>query len=152
MDSINLESDAFTALKNAMDFYAPISHKTWQNLRTFCKFKILPKHHILYPCAEVPKSFAFVHTGLFRVFTSDHDGGEYNKKFFDAGSFPGSMTALLTSSPSQFTVESLEPSSIVIIDFGAYRKLLLETDDLNYLNLSRIFFKQPIFLQIINMK
>lgn len=132
MDSINLEleNEAFIALKNAMDSYAPISHKTWQNLRTFCKFKTLPKHHILYPCAEVPQSFAFVHTGLFRVFTNDHDGGEYNKKFFDAGSFPGSMAALLTSSPSQFTVESLEPSSIVIIDFGAYRKLLLETDDL----------------------
>lgn len=130
MDSVNLENEAFVALKNAMDSYAPISHKTWQNLRTFCKFKTLPKHHILYPCAEVPKSFAFVHTGLFRVIANDHDGGEYNKKFFDAGSFPGSMTALLTSSPSQFTIESLEPSSIVVIDFGAYRKLLLEADDL----------------------
>lgn len=130
MDSINLENEAYTALRNAMDSYAPISHKTWLNFRTFCKFKTLPKHHILYPCAEVPKSFAFVHTGLFRVVANDHNGGEYNKNFFDAGSFPGSMTALLTSSPSQFTVESLEPSSIVIIDFCAYRKLLLEADDL----------------------
>lgn len=130
MDSINLENEAYTALRNAMDSYAPISHKTWLNFRTFCKFKTLPKHHILYPRTEVPESFAFVHTGLFRAFTNDDDGDEYNKKFFDAGSFPGSMAALLTSSPSQFTIESLEPSSIVIINFSAYRKLLLETDDL----------------------
>ena len=130
MDSINLESEAFIALKKAMDSYALISDKTWENLRTFCRFKTLPKNYVLYPCAEVPKSFAFVYTGLFRVFTNDGNGIEYNKKFFEGGSFPGSMAALLTSSPSQFTVESLEPSSIITIDFGAYRKLLLETNDL----------------------
>ena len=130
MDNPNLESEAFAALKKTMDSYSSISPKTWDVLRAFCKFKTLPKNHILYPRAEVPKSFAYVHAGLFRVFTNDDDGSEYNKKFFDAGSFPGSMTALLTSSPSQFTVESLEPSSIITIDFGAYRKLLLETNDL----------------------
>ncbi len=72
-----------------------------------------------FPAGELPTSFSFVHSGLFRVFITDDNGNEYNKNFFDAGSFPGSMVALLTSTPSQFTVESLEPSSIITIDFDA---------------------------------
>jgi len=143
LDNLNLENEAFIALKKAMDSYAFISHKTWEDLREFCEFKTLPKHYVLYPCAEVPKSFSFVYTGLFRVFTTDHDGNEYNKNFFDEGSFPGSMAALLTSSPSQFTIESLEPSLIITIDFGAYRKLLLEANDLK---LFHIFYLEKNWL------
>lgn len=140
---MDLEREAFTALRGVMNSYAPISHDTWEGLRAICAFEELPKHHILYPYGVVPKSFAFVYKGLFRVFITDDDGNEYNKNFFDEGSFPGSMTALLTSTPSRFAIESLEPSLIITIDFAAYRKLLLEANDLK---LFHIFYMEKNWL------
>jgi len=128
--SINLENEAFIALKNVMDSYSPISAKTWESLTAISEFKSLSKYQVLYKSAELPTSFSFVYSGLLRVFVTDINGKEYNKNFFKEGTFPGSMSALLTSSPSRFTIESLEPSSIVTINFSAYRKLLLKASDL----------------------
>ena len=130
MDKKHLETKAFVALKRVMDSYAPTSSETWEAVKAICDFKVIEKAQILYRTGELLNSFSFVYSGLFRVFITDDKGNEYNKAFFDEGTFPGSMTALLTATPSQFTIESLERSSIIVINFNAYRKLLLESDDL----------------------
>jgi len=130
LDHINLKKEAFIALKAVMDSYSKLSNRTWNDLKEICEFTKLKKFDVLYQCGEVPKSFSFVFSGLFRVYISDKNGNEYNKLFFDEGSFPGSMAALLTSSSSQFTIEALEPSQLIKINFEAYRKLLLQVNDL----------------------
>ena len=48
----------------------------------------------------------------------------------DEGMFPGSMTALLTSTPSVLVFEAVEDVLIIEINFVAYRKLMIEKDDL----------------------
>jgi CRP-like cAMP-binding protein len=121
---------AFTALKNALDGYTKISNETWLSLKAICKFRALDKNAILYQMGEIPVSFSFVYSGLLRNFVIDENGNEYNKIFFDEGTFPGSMVALLKSEPSQFTIEALEPSSIIEINFIEYRKLLIKKHDL----------------------
>jgi CRP-like cAMP-binding protein len=126
----NTEGLAFKLLKKTLDSYTPISTETWSAIRAICKFRTVDKHNILYRVGEVPTSYSFVYSGLFRVFVTDEKGNEYNKNFFEEGSFPGPMAALLKSMPSQFTIDALEPSAIIEIDFRAYRKLLLEKHDL----------------------
>ncbi len=128
--SVTGSRDAFIALRRTMDSYTPISNETWAALKSVCAFKTVDAHRYLYPSGEIPPSFSFVYSGLFRGFSSDEKGNEYNKIFFDEGTFPGSMTALLTQAPSKFTIEALEPSSIVEIDFKGFRKILLEKHDL----------------------
>lgn len=130
MTASQLENDALQALKKVMHSYAPISSETWARLISFVEYKEFSKSACLYPSNVVPCSFAFVYKGLFRVYTTSADGYEYNKKFFDEGTFPGSMAALLTDSPSQFSVESLEPSAVLLIDFKSYRELLMSAEDL----------------------
>lgn len=125
-----MENKAFVALKQTMESYSPISDATWLSLRNICKFRLLERYKILYHVDEIPVSFSFVYSGLFRNFITDEKGNEYNKIFFDENTFPGSMAALLTSTPSQFTIEALEPSSIIEINFLEYRKLLKVKDDL----------------------
>ncbi len=143
MSTKHSEDSAFKSLKNVMDSYYPLSNETWQALIKFCTFKALAKHTTLYQYGLLPTSFAFVYSGLFRVFITDNDGNEYNKNFFDGGTFPGSMSALLTASPSQFTIESLEPSLVITINFCAYRELLLKADDLK---LFHIFYLEKNWL------
>lgn len=124
------EKKSFAALRKVLESYSPISGDTWSALKDLCGFKTVEKHRMLYLSGEVPTSFSFVHNGLFRAFITDENGKEYNKIFFDEGTFPGTMAALLSSTPSQFTIEALEPSSILEIDFRGYRTLLLEKEDL----------------------
>ncbi len=150
----NTKNMAFIALKKAMDSYSPISGETWLAFETVCTFRKIGKDNILCPPGEVPKSFSFVYSGLFRYYITDEKGNEYNKIIFDEGTFPGSMVALLTSTPSQFTIEALEPSSIIEINFKDFRKLLIEKHDLKlfqiyYLEKNWLLAKEPREVEIV---
>jgi CRP-like cAMP-binding protein len=94
------------------------------------RFRTLKKQQVLYSSGAIPSSFSFVYSGLFRSFVTDHKGVEYTKNFFYEGTFPGSMVALLSNTPSAFTILALEPAQIIEIDFSAYRSLLLQCEDL----------------------
>lgn len=124
------EEAAFSALKKSLDSYVPISEETWRAVRAVSRYRRLSKGDTLYRLGETPLSFAYVYRGLLRCYVCDEKGTEYNKNFFDEGKFPGSMTALLGASPSRVAFEAIEDSAIVEIDFAAYRKLMVEKDDL----------------------
>ncbi len=125
-----MRDNAFLALRIAMTAYAPISDDTWQALQKTCRFQTLNKNTILYRAGEIPSHYGFIYQGLFRCYVCDEKGTEYNKNFFNEGMFPGAMTTLLTKTPSRLSFQALEQSSIIEIDFAAYRKLLLEKNDL----------------------
>ena len=97
------------------------------DISTFVSIK---KNDYLCQISEVPTFFSYVSFGLLRAFILDEKGNEYNKNFFEEGSFPGSMVALLTNQPSNFAVQALENSQLIHIDFKKYRELLLKYDDL----------------------
>lgn len=122
--------DAFNTLKKTMDSYSPLGAETWSAMVAISKYRELKKHQVLYSLGEIPSSFAFVYSGLFRTFITDEKGNEYNKNFFYEGTFPGSMTALLRHEPSEFAIVALEPAQIIEIDFPAYRTLLHQREDL----------------------
>ncbi|EPJ43298.1 MAG: cyclic nucleotide-binding protein [Osedax symbiont Rs2] len=67
---------------------------------------------------------------MFRAFNLDAGGREYNKTFFFEGRFPGSMTALLTQNPTALSIEALEDSAVIEINFKGFRQLLLQSEDL----------------------
>ncbi|MFC6925064.1 Crp/Fnr family transcriptional regulator [Microbulbifer taiwanensis] len=151
---MNGKAPAFSALKNAMCSYYPLSAETWSSFAEICTYRELRKHEYLYRAGEVPVSFSFVHSGLFRLFTVDDKGNEYNKIFFDEGKFPGAMTALLQSTPSQFIIEALEDSTVVEIHFKGFRQLLLERHDLkmfqiHYLETNWLLHKDAREVEII---
>lgn len=120
----------YQAFKQALDSYAQISDVTWQALKTVTQIKQLEKHQVLYQAGDIPTTFAWVFRGLIRGFVCDEKGNEYNKKFFDEGKFPGPMSALLTNSSSKLGFDALEQTLLIEIDFLAYRRLLLQHDDL----------------------
>lgn len=124
------EQLAFKALRQAMHRYAELSETTWSNFASFCHYRTVAKHGILYALGEVPRSFAYVYTGLFRVYVLGDDGREYNKNFFFEDRFPGSMAAALTETPSKAGIEALEQSRIIEIEFQPFRDLLFRSEDL----------------------
>ncbi|WDE03347.1 Crp/Fnr family transcriptional regulator [Thalassomonas viridans] len=125
-----LGKTTFTALHKAMSAYYPISGQTWREFTDICELVSIEKNEFLYPVGQVPNSFAFVYSGLFRLFIADEKGNEYNKMFFDENTFPGSMVALLKNGPSRFAIEALEASKVITINFNGFRRLLASREDL----------------------
>lgn len=125
-----LEAQGFSLLKQAIDSYHPLSDPTWQALIGLCRFRQVQRHQMLCQAGEIPRHFAFVCKGLFRVFALDAKGHEYNKNFFMEGQFPGSMTALLRREASMHSIQALEDSAIIEIDFPRFRELLYRSEDL----------------------
>ena len=147
-------NSAYQALRRVIEEYTAISEQTWSELTKILHFRALNRHDILYAAGSVPSSFSFVVTGLFRAFTNDNNGTEYNKIFFEEGSFPGSMAALLESKPSIFTIEALENSTIIELEFPGYRKLMQEKEDLKlfqiyYLEKNWLLAKEARELEIV---
>ncbi len=120
----------FDSLNQVMRSYAPLSDNTWKKFKTICKHRPLTKGERFTDAGTIPRSFGFVYQGLLRAYINDLKGGEYNKNFFPEGTFPGAMVALLSTSRSRFTIDALEPSELIEIDFQAYRHLLMASDDL----------------------
>lgn len=130
MVSADNREKAYSALRESLCSYAPISDETWLDFIKITKFRLIKKHSILYPFGEKPRSYSYIYQGLVRCFSCDEKGNEYNKVFFDEGKFPGSMTALLTSTPSKLAIEAIEESLIIEIDFNAYRQLMSKNNEL----------------------
>ena len=126
-----------------MDSYYPLEVATWEAFKGICKYRALKKHEVLYALGDIPSSFAYVYTGLFRTFITDDHGNEYNKNFFFEGTFPGSMAALLRHEPSRFAIVALEPAQIIEIDFPAFRALLQQREDLK---MFQIFYLEKNWL------
>jgi CRP-like cAMP-binding protein len=129
-DHLPDNSAIYQAFKQSLDAYAPISVATWQALKASTQIKRLEKHQVLYQAGDIPTTYAWVFQGLIRGFVCDEKGNQYNKKFFAEGMFPGAMSALLTNRPSKLGFDALEETFLIEIDFLAYRRLLLEYDDL----------------------
>ncbi|WP_226664688.1 Crp/Fnr family transcriptional regulator [Microbulbifer aggregans] len=145
---LSQEEAAFIALRKTLHGYYPLSDATWTAYRTLCTWRQVKKGTELYPAGETPRSFAYVHQGLFRVYVLDDKGNEYNKNFFPEGRFPGSMTALLRGEPSLYTIDALEDSAIIEIDHAGYRHLLQVNEDLKlyhirYLERHWLIGKEP---------
>jgi CRP-like cAMP-binding protein len=113
-----------------MEAYAPLSDNTWQKFSRLCKPHNITKNTFLYAIGEKPTTFAFIVKGLVRGYTINESGNEYNKNFFSEGQFPGSMTALLTATPSRLAFETIEDSLIITIDFDGFREQLFSSHEL----------------------
>ena len=145
---------AAEALRESIEGYSPLGASTWRDLLSHCRGMRLAKHEFFTVAGAVPTSFGFVHSGLLRVYVSDEEGNEYNKIFFDEGTFPGAMAALLTGRPSRIAIQALEATCMLSIDFDGYRRLLRERQDLMwfqimYLEQNWLLKKEPRELALV---
>lgn len=125
-----IPQDALEHLRTCMNRYHEITKGCWQKFQELLTFREYNRADLIYGVGEHPESFSFIHSGLARVFHLDENGQEYNKRFFSEGEFPACMTALLTNTASELSVECLEHSAVIHIDFHGYRQLLEQSPDL----------------------
>lgn len=126
------KSTVLNALYKTMEKYCPISSKTRLDLARISLVTTIYKNEYFCKYLDHPQSMAFVHSGLLRAYISDGKGNEYNKIFFPENSLAASVVSLLTNSPSLFTIQALETSYLLKIDYRKYRELLESNHDLKW--------------------
>ncbi len=117
-------------LKLAIKSYYPISENSWKLIEGISEFQILKKGETLLQNGEIAKNLHFIAKGILRAFITDELGNFYNKNLFMENSFAGSKVSLMLQTPSNFTIEALEDSVIINLNYKKYISLINENDDL----------------------
>ncbi|WP_241687454.1 Crp/Fnr family transcriptional regulator [Flavobacterium sp. YO64] len=118
------------SLKLAFESYSPISERSWKLIENIIEFQTLKKGETLVQNGEIAKNLHFVAKGILRAFITDQLGNFYNKNLFMENSFAGSKVSLMLQSPSDFTIEALEDSVIINLNYKKYILLINENEDL----------------------
>ncbi|SNR45782.1 Crp/Fnr family transcriptional regulator [Flavobacterium sp. ov086] len=120
-------------LKLKFESYAPVSEQSWQLIENIAEFQSIKKGEILLRNGQIAKEIHFIVKGALRAFITDAAGNIYNKNIFLDGDFAGSKASLLQQTPSNFTIEALEDSILINLNYKKYRTLIDQNNDLkNY--------------------
>lgn len=86
----------------------------WNNLKNSYKQEIISSKTILLEEGEVAKNIYFIEKGCLRLYFLN-DGKDITFQFFFEKSMVASFDSLCCGQPSQFFLESLEPTTIRVV-------------------------------------
>lgn len=118
------------SLKTKFKSYSPISENSWKLIEAITTFQTLEKGENVLTNGQVANETHFICKGAVRAYFTDIQGNIYNKNIFLDGDFCASKVSLIQQTPSNFTLEALENSILINIDYKKYRKLIDDNDDL----------------------
>lgn len=114
-------------LAATLNSLAILSDAEMEQLFGIAKTVTIPKGECFIRQGEVPQTFGFVCEGLFRYYYLTESGKEFTKGFFAETTFISAYSALLHHRESYFTIEALENSTIVVIEYTAWKALAKES-------------------------
>jgi len=117
-------------LKLKFESYSSITEKSWSLIESIITFQTLTKGEILLRNGQIAKKIHFICEGALRSYVTDYEGNIYNKNIFLETDFAGSTVSYLLSTPSNFTIEALEDTIIINLDYKKYRQFIDDNIDL----------------------
>jgi len=98
---------------------------------------------------QQPRKVAFVIQGLFSQYYPAVNGDLIIKYFFPEGRLAASVSAMLSHSPSLFTITAIEDTTVLEYDFFEFKNLFAAHPDIaafyiNYIELHWIIEKEPL--------
>lgn len=127
---MNQKGIYLSVLKLKLESYVSIANESWQSIETLATFQNLNKGDILLRQGQLAKQFHFIVKGAIRAYTIDDKGDNYNKNLFFDTDFAGSMVSLILNKPSNFSLEALEDSILISLNYKSLRKLIFENNNL----------------------
>lgn len=117
-------------LRRKFESYTAMTNESWLLIESISTFQTLKKGEILLGYGEIAKNLHFLCKGAIRAFIVDSRGDVYNKNIFLEKDLCGSKVSLLQGTPSKFTLEALEESILIDINYKKYREFISEREDL----------------------
>ncbi len=103
-----------------------ISNEEFEYAKTLFVSKKLRKKRFLLDEGETCIYTTFVEKGLLRSFTIDDKGSEHILQFAMEGWWTGDLYSFLTGEPSEYNIEALEDSDLLLITKPSWDLLLNE--------------------------
>lgn len=88
------------------------------------KAKSLSASDYFIRAGETPSKIAFVEKGLFRYVYMNDKGDEFTKAIMIENNFISSYSSMILNKPSSFSIEALENSMIIEINWLDFKQLL----------------------------
>jgi CRP-like cAMP-binding protein len=100
-----------------------------------------------------PRKVGFVVKGLFSQYYTSNNGDIIIKYFFPEQRLAASVSAMLTKTPSIFTITAIEDTTVLEYDFFEFKKLLQEHPDIaqfyiKYMEQHWIIDKEPLEISL----
>ncbi|HEY1194137.1 Crp/Fnr family transcriptional regulator [Flavobacterium sp.] len=129
--------------------YHPLSADTANALLGICFTRVFKKNEIILQAGDVARYYYFVKSGLLGYYSTDEDGNDIYKLFFEENSFCASTSSIIEGTPSIFSIASLEDSEVILYPADKFRKLIIECHDLAlfhiaYLEKNWVVKKEPL--------
>lgn len=113
----------FLNLSRVLTGLANLSVEEAEKLYEIGKIKSLVKGEYFIRAGEIPKTFAFVSSGLFRYVYIDEDARQFTKGFMPEFNILSSYSAMIQKTTSWFFIEALEDSVIIEFSYRQWLKL-----------------------------
>lgn len=132
------EEKYISELRTTFNRFSKISEESWFLIRSIIQFQSVKKGEIVLMAGQTAKNIHFICKGVMRTFYTDTQGNIYTKNIFLENSFPASKVSLLLNTPSKFSIEALEHSTLINFNFKVYKQLINENEDLKNFYISYI--------------
>ena len=116
--------------KSAICQYYELSDEAFLLFKNHIVFVNASKNEILSHNAEIAKRVYFVCEGILIVYFTDNQGNNYNKTIFMENDFAGCIASAITQTPSQLTLQALEDSLLISIDFQQFKHLTEQNSEI----------------------
>ncbi|UII30426.1 Crp/Fnr family transcriptional regulator [Fulvivirga ulvae] len=116
--------------RQSLNSYYPITDESFSRLCDIVKFRKVNKGEDLVRIGHTAKRVYFVCEGLLISLYMTNDGGTHIKNFFLEGNIAASTVSMLQATPSNFSIQSVDESVILEMDFQKYRQLIFDHNDL----------------------
>ncbi len=141
--------DPFPSFIERWESYGKLSVESKAALEKILTPKIYKRNEFFIKAGQYPKTVAFIIKGLFSQYFTSAEGDIVIKRFFPELYFCTSLSALLSDTPSNFTIKALEDTTVLEYSFQAFKTLTKTHPDIaeayiRYLEIHWVIEKEPM--------
>lgn len=103
-----------------------ISEEEFELIQEVIIYKKIKKRKFLLQEGDIWRYYAFVVKGLLRTYSVDNRGMEHIIEFSMENSWTGDMESYSSETPSNFNIDTLEDSEVLLISKINFEKLLIQ--------------------------
>ena len=116
-------SQALNQMRQTMFQQVGMTDAAWELVAPYVKVIHKGKKQLLQRAGEAVEYHYYVADGLVRWYYTTIEGKELNKGFYGSSNIVGSLTAVILNEPARFSVETLEPCTLVELPLSQVNKL-----------------------------
>lgn len=123
------ENRILTSFKNYISGYYPVSNDAFKLIAGITEVTHLKKNQVLLPMGAVSDHIYYIFRGTIIAYYTDAHGNTYNKNIFMENQLAASTVSSLLKVPSEFTLQAIEQTVLLKIDFRKYKRLIDDNEE-----------------------